>query len=716
MSHRRAAIDAPVAASLVAMTVISACSRSQTFKLPETPSAELAFAVLYGAGDRAVEAGPVVRRQTLYAGRYTIASSSPDLVPRLFFVELDALEAAARDACAELPTKAQQLACADLVGTCAADPVACLSVKLSPETCEDRLTLPRSMPLEVYGSDGERLERVADTQGLTDDLVLCGPSIERGCPNLLPGYALTEGGALRCTVPLVQLACTAKLDLSACGLGRAEGTLAADGTFSGTFTERSSCVISALDAADAPLGARTASFAITCGGRRFVASPMELLFGEPSCPERGPPVFHDDGLRGRLTGLAPIRPDGWSPRYVAVGSGYDACALRGCSFGGEGCERGCADSCNVFVDLFDCAGANETAACAPQTSSEACLERCIDVCRANEEGCIGRSQGETLTLSSPDDIERITGAFDLDAAARDRPLDGARGLVVLGDRAAPAIVVATGDSLRTYAPEALDVLTQVVAPVRPGFSLAGITRLGDRGDAIVAFGQGTDGGRVAIYELLQLSETERSLVPRDVTFTSVLPQVDDVAIAGPASSWIFGVALDPPLGVEDVARVDVATVDGTEAPAPLELPGPPTAIAALSGGDLAVAIAPTATEAGRVLLFTPDVDRMREVAQLPIAGGLVVRAILADEASCATEARCRVYVGYEREDASRQQGPALVGVLEHDRTMPEASRVVPTFVETGAEELTFLVLDPARNTLLAVASRRDRVHPITMVR
>jgi hypothetical protein len=705
-----------LAASLVAMTVTSACSRAQVFPLPETPTAELAFAVLYGAGGRAIEAGPVVRRQSLYAGRYTIASPSSDLVPRVFFVELADLETSALDACAALPTKAQQLACRDLVGTCAGDPVACLHVKLAQESCEDRLTLPRSLPVVVYASNGGRAELVSDTEGLVDELVFCGPSIERGCPNLLPGYAVTEGGALSCTVPLVQLACTARVDLSACGLGRLEGTLAADGTLSGTFTDQGPCEIAALDASDAPLGPRTGAFAITCGDRRFVASPMELLFGEPRCPERGPPMFHDDSVRGRLNGLAPIRPEGWVARYVAVGAGSDDCTIRGCSLGGEACERNCGDSCNNFVDLFDCAGANATASCAPQTSNEACLERCIAACRSNEEGCTARAHGQTLTLSPPDDVERTTRTFDLDADGNDPAPSEARGLVVLGDRAAPTLAVTTLTSLRLYRPGALDELTPVIAPVRPGFSVAGITRLGDRSDALVAFGKSADGGRFAVYELVQPSETEVSLVAREGVQSSALPQLDDVAISGPTSSWIFGVALSAPLGVDGVERVAIATVDGSEPPPPIDLPGRPTAIAQLPDGAVAVAIEPTAERAGEVIVYTTAEDGVREAARLSIAGDLVVRAILADEVSCATEDRCRVYLGYEREGASREQGRALVGVLEYDRAAPASSRVLPTFVETGAEELSFLVLDPARNTLLAVASRRDRVQPITLVR
>ena len=114
--------------SFVLLALASACHKTRTFSLPNRPtSASLAFVVLYD-GNALKDIGPVVPYQRIYAGSYSLENDGTGLDARLFFVDDADLQKRALEACLELPERIRQIACANRVGDCPADPASCLGV------------------------------------------------------------------------------------------------------------------------------------------------------------------------------------------------------------------------------------------------------------------------------------------------------------------------------------------------------------------------------------------------------------------------------------------------------------------------------------------------------------------------------------------------------------------------------------------------------------
>ena len=111
-----------------ALLLLTACPGQARFTLPDpAPEADLVVAVLYDARDRVVRIGHTTRPSSLYAGRYVIEDDDGSLRPRLYFVRLDDLRAAADTACLGLATERARTLCRGVVAACVDAPVDCLA-------------------------------------------------------------------------------------------------------------------------------------------------------------------------------------------------------------------------------------------------------------------------------------------------------------------------------------------------------------------------------------------------------------------------------------------------------------------------------------------------------------------------------------------------------------------------------------------------------------
>lgn len=720
---RRRGLIAGLASALVVGG--GGCTKTRTFALPELGDVELVFAALYDAGGRVAAVGPVLTRPAVKSSGYALEGSSGELVARVFLLQDTALLAAAQSACAGLSSRSDQRACADLVESCRLQPAACLTVLPAEEQCGARLELPKEIELTVLESqpDGD-LEAAEDPAAAKAALSFCGPVVLPSCPNVLPGYTITEGGTFRCAAPAKQAACAAELDLSDCGLGGLRATVDAAGALSGVAVPP--CSLAPIEASDEVLGSRDRAFALTCGSRRFVATPMELLFGEPGCARRGPPLFNEAQSEraeryaslgvgtGRITGVKSFQPAGWEARYLFSGTGHDTCAIGGCIRSGGGCNNECGQECSTFVTLPDCNGANAWDPCTGSDAVEECLARCRSACVTASDTCHEEAIGHALALSSPNRPEETASMVDLDAAAEpeEGPMRPA-GLALLGERGVPRVAVASRRGVRVFEAQAADTLLELpTAERRFDVDVAGIAAVPGRPSELLVFGVGSSGG--ALLHLQLTGATDPVLVDSAPASSSNLPTIDAIATGGLQGTWVYAASLAPPLGTEGSGRIEVFTIDGSEPPPPVDLPGRPTAITSLPGGAALVALAPGGGARDALVILVPELGVARQAAMLPVPGGLGVTAAHAEPSSCATRERCRVYLGYRQDGPSAGHGVALVGVLEYDRSDPAASRVLPTFVKTTAEDVSFLELDVSRNELLAVASSQNRITPIRL--
>lgn len=675
---------------LLALSTLTACDRTLSLKLPPTPDRDLAFAILYD-GDRVAEIGPVTRRQTLYAGRYGVRSADRGLEARVFFVLLSDLIEASRAACASLPEVVDRTACAALVSTCEEAPERCLLVARASEGCGGRIPLAPELPLAGFRADEESVESLPGERAdaLLTGAVACGPAARPPCPNRLPGFVVTEGGAIRCVAPAEQLECALTVDLSRCGLGEISGELSENGGFTG---EGTACRVNGTTT-EGTVGGKE-GYVLACGERRFVASPMELSFGELGCRRRGSPVYNTSfSTPGVINGLAAFSPDGWTRRYVMSGFGVDDCANTGCFFRGSSCDR-CNDTCDVQFDLPECRR-NDWPACVGLDARAECLERCRQWCMRPDQGCADTA-GLVLTLFAPDTPEQEVLRADLDSIG-ERAAASAQALVVINpDR----VVVATDESVQLFRAAGADQL-EVVDGVALPFTVTGVVQRPGTGDEVVAFG--SDGAPPAgMAARLQLTGTPPTWeIAGEVSAAGGVAGFD---VAAASQGWLYAASTRPPADTEPRAVIAALPYESGE-PETVDLgPGRITALAALPDGTILAGIA--TASGGRLALLVPGVSAVERTIDVPLPDGLSPSALAPDPML-----EDRVFIGLERTSASE---PALIGLFSRGPNGGEP-RFLPAMVETAESELSLLFVDRATGTLMAVARHRNVISPILLL-
>ena len=116
-------------------------------------------------------------------------------------------------------------------------------------------------------------------------------------------------------------------------------------------------------------------------------------------------------------------------------------------------------------------------------------------------------------------------------------------------------------------------------------------------------------------------------------------------------------------------------------------------------------------------VFAPNGAGTNKVASFMLPRGLVPKVMLADPKRCENASeKCLTYVGFELEGANRDNGRAVVGIVEHERGNPASAHLIPSFVQTASPELSLLEIDTERDVLYAVASAANRVTPIQLAR
>jgi hypothetical protein len=686
--------------------------------------AEVAFGVLYDAGDEISAIGPVVRRQNLTG--YTITSKDDALKARLFILPVAALEASADGSCAMLSSRVEQIACNDRVNSCKDDSVACLSVLRASESCGDRLTLPKSVALKAYSAnDKGDFVPIADPAPLLAQLQLCGPTIKLSCPLRLPGFTVTEHGEFRCVAPSRQIECDLSIDLADCGLGAADGHIANDGTFDGKVGAAGCAIAQPMPGEVASSGT---GFAIACGGRRFVASYMEQLFGSAGCPRRGPAAYEEapanereiggSATRASITGLKVVKPTGWRPRYLVLGTGYDECAFNGCLNRGD---CGMCDTECTSVMLRDCRRENEWAACITDGDAASdCVDRCKRFCASGASDCTKQAFGHVLTITSTLAPERDAKRIYLHGVdATKMPITGHRGLLALGTSDHPSIVVAGEGALRLYTTSPSDEIVEsppaLVMP--PTFVAAGIAEVPGQGDQLVVFGRTTDNpSKGALIPVEIVPGQPPSLAMRGPAVPVVeLPTIDDVAVTSDGRLAVAA-SISSSIDVAPARMLAVRAIDGSAAPAPIGLGGRATALAALPGGGFAVAV-DLGMHLSEIDLYAGSGTGFGDAVKLPVIGRLRVSAMALETATCGdSSALCRVFVGFEQDGDVSDVGNALVGLLEYHPGAPSMSRLVPSLIKTAAPELTTLEYDALAPGLIGAASTQNRITQIMLVR
>jgi hypothetical protein len=590
------------------------------------------------------------------------------------------------------------------------------------------LRLPNTLPLNAYASnDSGNLEPVHDPKPLEQQLQLCGPIVEPSCPIRLPGYVVTERNAFRCIAPSEQVECKLSVDLGDCGLGGATGTLAMDGGFVGTISAMG-CTLEALAPDDAPSG--TAGFAVSCGGRRFVATYMEVLFGTAACPRRGPSIF-DSGrarnflfctgtpsLTGVITGFKAVEPQGARERYLILGSGEDDCAYDGCCFNNNNCATNCSLDCYMSPVLLACANAFNYASCVTDTNAkDDCYARCVSNCAqpvTPYPGCYRDAAGHHLASTSTSVPEKLEQTVDFEARAQD-PALGYSALALVGDAGAvrPLVIAATRGAVHLYSVGtsktiiALETASATIA----GALLAGVASGAGQGDA-VAYGRTMGPEPKGYFVPMSIGPMRISL--RTPSMIGELASIDAADLGGPNGSYLFAISTHPPLGSPIAHTVVVRNLQGGPDPPPVTLPGRPTALVALPGGG---ALAGVVRDDGtaEVELVASSGGTLSDPMPFKTFGRLRVTAMTRDP-SCSSGSSCRVYMGYEQVGDTTDSGNALVGIFDYNPTSPTSSRLVPSFVRTAAPQLSTLEYDAFSGEVVAISSAQNQITKISVVR
>lgn len=689
------------------------CQKSKKLELPSAPGLRtVAFAALFSdAGP--VELGPVVLSTQLYAGQYSLKSRDDDLVARVFFIEIDELMRQATAACAAIPSRLESRACLDRVKACERGPTSCLAPLLGNAECIDRIPLDDAIAIQAFEQDSGGRFIAADGRRARAGIKLCGPSLAKACPLLLPGYVVTEGGNVRCLAASSQRGCELDVNLSSCGLGIAHGTIGPEGT-----------IVPAVDLTHCSAGSEPTepgAFAVTCNARRFIARPMEAPFGETECPRRGPPSFNDTfsvnrvelvTLRGRVVDVEWVDFAGWSRSLLFDGTGIDGCSCPENGMPFRNCRGDCSRECEAIVTLPDCVGLNAQHECRAIDDAQRCVDRCIATCdRGLDHGaCTRELAGHQLLISPPDDPETNRASVRLDDLDLARRL-GSLALVTLGARGG-AVAVGLEKSVKLLDASRPNTLAELTPPaeISPGIVISGLAER--RGTTeLVAYGSLVEDA-TAGFSVVRVTGTPPYL-SASAPVRVDLPSIDAAVLVGDGSR-VAAISIAPPLesASSDVSRVIFAPLAGGEAQS-IAVEGQPTALGALEGNRVAVGLS-RRMAASAVAILEPREDRFVVVANVEILGGLRPTAILDDARGCQAE-HCVAFIGLERPTSSQATGLALVARLVYTRNgVPFEARIPRFFAETGSTELSLLVLDPEANRLFALASASNQLSPIKL--
>ena len=366
-----------------------------------------------------------------------------------------------------------------------------------------------------------------------------------------------------------------------------------------------------------------------------------------------------------IRGAKFVHFEGWQPRLLFDGTGIDECAFNGC-FYTDDCNQ-CDQACFEFVQLPDCANANAWDDCTGKSTTEECLSRCRATCakKLAIDACIPQQIGHGLSIADVSEPEAIVSAIDLDAASRDAiTWFGSLGLVEHGGEL--LLASASRQHVDLYRATQFDQLTAITsAHAAVPFPIAGLIALSHGTAELLAFGRSQGEPISGIAQPLALTpESEPSL-------TRGLDRYAADSIRGGRGRSGFSLpvllgSLTPPLSADPNQSAQLAVLDETtlQNPNTLALGGRLVALgsaldgAALAGIDLGSGRA-------QLLVITADSTRAHVAATLEVPPGMIPRALVADEKTCATEGQpCRIYVGFELAGANSDSGRALVGIVE----------------------------------------------------
>jgi hypothetical protein len=684
-----------------ALIVLAAgCDKVEHLRLPDpTPEAELAFAVLYDGAEPAV-VGPVVRRQAVYAGRYSLAGGG-GLEPHLYFLRQADVTAAAEAACGAEAVAADRVLCLERVAACADTPEACWSAARTTEGCGARLPLGDQLPVETFRPEGDRLTRAPETTAAA--VSLCGPPAELACPNRRAGYAVFSEGKLACVPEVRQLDCALTLDLAACGLPRLEVALDEAGrpTLAG---DDLGCAVASAGGPSGPFGA-PADFALVCAGQTFDLYAQDSLLAEAQCPRRGPGAYETEGRNtGRITGAMVLTQSG-ARRLVMAGGGDDDCAANGCSVRGSSCSEACFDLCLTQVAPGPCAR-DSWAACAPLDESDSCQLRCQQYCArpTDDDTCYADATGQTLTTSAPEQPEVDRFRADLDG-------DGTRlaaGQPTLAPLVGEWLGVATRRRLYAYGARDADGWDRKATLTTPA-ELGGV--LAPTPDSLAYFGR-----RDGVVEVARVEVTRGAaptLTPDAPIALPALRGAELGALGGRRGDWLFVAATQVALSDPPPRQVQAAALESGVALPPVELPGEVTALLGLPGGDVLVAYLRDG-DAAEVAVLVPGAGQVDAVHPRPIFAGVRVSALALEPTTCggSAPAACRVFMALEPTGGAQS---ALLGALLYDAAAPASLKLQAGLRSVGLQSVSLLAPDPEGGQVFAVAGGRNTLVPMRLL-
>ena len=683
------------------LTLAGGCDRVQHLTLPDpAPEAELAFGVLYDGATAAV-IGPVVRRQAVYAGRYSL-NGAGGLTPRLHFVRLADLTAAAQLACDRGAAARDRVLCRERIEACAEAPEACWSAARADEGCGPRLSVGAEVPVETFRLEDGRLTREAGEQAL--GVTLCGPPVVTGCPNRRAGYAVFEGGKLACIPEVRQLDCTITMDLSACGLPRLAATLDDAGRPTLGDGDRG-CVVGAPSSSSAGPFGGPADFTLTCGGLTFDLFAQDTLLSEAGCERRGPGTYETEGSStGRISGALAVEQAG-AARLLMTGGGRDDCATFGCGARGSSCSEACFDNCLTQVLAGPCAR-DSWASCAPLDESDTCQLRCQTFCaRPRDDNCYDETSGAVLTTSALDlpELDRFRADLDGDGTTF------ARGHPTLAPLVGGWVAVATERRLYAYAAAGADAWTRQ-ATLDMDLELFGV--VAPAPDALAYFGVRGVVPEVRRVEVTRGANPSLTAVGVPVALTG-LSGADVAALGGPRGDWVFVAATQPRLTGPAPRHVQAAALEGDVALAPVELAGDVTALLGLPGGHALVAYARDG-DLAEVAVLQAGSAGVDAVHPLTLFAGVRVSALALDPVSCAGAApsACRIFVALERSMAAQ---PAQLGALVYDAADPAGLEVQAGLRPIGPQSVSLLVPSLDGRELWAISGGRNVLTPLRLL-
>ncbi|MEM7676166.1 MAG: hypothetical protein AAF449_09205 [Myxococcota bacterium] len=665
------------------------CSDVQRLNLPNQPDADVAFGILYD-GQTPVQLGPVVTPGVIYTGNYTLRDRE-GLDARLFFFRKDDLVAAGESVCLGLGLATERARCRAAVTACSEDPLGCVVPTTGEEACQDRLLYPSTLPVLSMVSIEGILQTSRTTLETLPSLTICGPVIRPPCPNLLPGFVITDDAGYRCLAEATQASCKLTIDMSACGLGSTVANIDAAGRLT---ADSGACRVEALTTP--PVLGDGAAVTLTCGDRTVVATAMGEQLAEQGCRREGPPHYltelsSGDNRVGRIAGIVAIQPAGWPVRWAMTGVGLDSCAARGCRQAGVDCGNGCDIPCDGF-DIKYCAR-EPWPACTELDRRTTCKERCRSFCQraaTDRQGCTNEASGEIVSLSDPAVVERTVDRVHLSGQVA--TAIGTRGIIALAPEADPTLIAVVRDRVYALRPNGVDRLS-ISSSVPVDFTPASVAVIDPRGDVVV-FGAGPDD----IGRWIRLTVDGGLVAVADGPFD--IPELPEATLGAARGTTLFFASRRQT--AEHSPSLVSLDVD-SRTPTVQNLSGPATDMIVLPNGSILVTYR---TEAGGGIFV---VDESGSVSETPVLPGLHPQAMAVDSHRCTLDA-CQVWIGYEPAFVA---GPAVVGRIE---VQDRAARIgiPPALVGLPIDRVQLLTVDAQQDQIVAAHTSQDQIAPLAI--